>query len=203
MRASQKIGGEAAKAAIYTLKGNTPRGHDHRTRWKEMFDTATSGTGTLETWMVTPPVPELSGPGYPEEVASYTAEAKGRMIFEDSLVTCVFNTWTNLPLLVKAVHAATGWEMTADEAQTIGLRAVNLIRAFNIRCGILKELDYPSERYSSTPVDGPSKGLSIIPLWNQMLERYYAAMGWDIVSGKPLPETLRKLGLDHVIPDIS
>jgi aldehyde:ferredoxin oxidoreductase len=40
MRASRTMGGEAAKCAIYTLKGNTPRGHDHRTRWTEMFDTS-------------------------------------------------------------------------------------------------------------------------------------------------------------------
>ncbi|MFQ6053751.1 MAG: aldehyde ferredoxin oxidoreductase N-terminal domain-containing protein, partial [Candidatus Bathyarchaeia archaeon] len=38
-RASERIGGEAAETAIYTMKGNTPRGHDHRTRWAEMFDT--------------------------------------------------------------------------------------------------------------------------------------------------------------------
>jgi aldehyde:ferredoxin oxidoreductase len=65
MRASQKIGGDASNCAIYTLKGNTPRGHDHRTRWKEMFDTATSGTGTLKTWMIAPPVPELTVPVTP------------------------------------------------------------------------------------------------------------------------------------------
>ncbi|MEM2922646.1 MAG: aldehyde ferredoxin oxidoreductase N-terminal domain-containing protein, partial [Candidatus Bathyarchaeia archaeon] len=28
-RASERLGGEAAKCAIYTMKGNTPRGHDH------------------------------------------------------------------------------------------------------------------------------------------------------------------------------
>jgi aldehyde:ferredoxin oxidoreductase len=202
MRASQQIGGEAARCAIYTLKGNTPRGHDHRTRWKEMFDTATSGTGTLETWMVTPPAPELAGPGHPDKVATYTAETKGRMIFEDSLVTCVFNTWTNLPLLVEALNAATGWNFTPQEGQTVGLRAVNLIRAFNIRCGIGKEKDYPSERYGSTPMDGPTQGVSIKPVWEQMLETYYRLLGWDVISGRPLPDTLRSLDLEHVIKDI-
>ena len=202
MRASQKVGGAAAKCAIYTMKGNTPRGHDHRTRWKEMFDTVTSGTGTLETWMITPPTPELSGPGYPAEVATYTAATKGRMIFEDSLVTCVFNTLTNMRLLVAALNAATGWDFTADEGQNVGLRAVHLIRAYNIRCGIGKTQDYPSERYGSTPVDGPSKGLSVTPVWEQMLETYYKQMGWDVLSGRPLPETLKAFGLEHIITDI-
>ena len=49
MRASRKIGGEAANWAIYTLKGNTPRGHDHRGRWTELFDTCVSDTGTIES----------------------------------------------------------------------------------------------------------------------------------------------------------
>jgi hypothetical protein len=37
MRAAQERGGEASKFAIHTQKGNTPRGHDHRARWSEMF----------------------------------------------------------------------------------------------------------------------------------------------------------------------
>ena len=32
-----------------------------------------------------------------------------------------------------------------------------------------------------------------------MLENYYRFMGWDVETGKPLPETLRNLGLEHVV----
>ena len=201
MHASQQKGGDAAAAAIYTMKGSTPRGHDHRTRWKEMFDTCTSNTGTLETatYVTTP---ELSGPGYPVEVSTYEATAKGLMIFEDSLGTCRFNTRTNIPLLTDAVNAVTGWEMTQEEARTVGLRSVNLMRAFNIRVGITREHDRPSTRYGSTPVDGPTKGIGIQPHWDAMIDNYYKILGWDIKTGKPLPSTLRALGLDHVINDI-
>ena len=31
---------------------------------------------------------------------------------------------------------------------------------------------------------------------------YYEALGWDQETGKPLPETLKSLGLEHVISDI-
>jgi len=201
MRASQKVGGEAAKAAIYTVKGNTPRGHDHRTRWKEMFDTCTSNTGTLET-ATYPTTPELVGPGYPMDVSTYEATAKGLMVFEDSLGTCRFNTRTNVPLLAEALNAVTGWDMTQDEARNIGLRAINLMRAFNVQVGITRELDRPSERYGSTPVDGPSKGISIQPHWDAMLDNYYRLLGWDVATGKPLKKTLKALGLEHVIADI-
>ena len=34
-RASEHVGGPAAECAIYTMKGDTPRGHDHRARWEK------------------------------------------------------------------------------------------------------------------------------------------------------------------------
>ena len=204
MRVSQKIGGEAAESAIYTAKGNTPRGHDHRTRWFEMFDTCVSNTGTLETGPTGAYFggAELQGPGHPMEVSTAIAETKGMMLFEDSLGVCRFNGRMNLVLESEAVSAITGWDFTPEEAKTVGLRAANLMRAFNTRAGITREMDRPSARYGSTPVDGPSKGQSIMLHLEQMLENYYDLMGWDKETGKPLPETLKKLGLEHVVKDL-
>jgi len=200
-RASEKIGGEAAEAAIYAMKGNTPRGHDHRTRWAEMFDTCVSNTGTLETH-TSVMGPEAQGPGNPMAVSTAVAETKGLMEFEDSLGTCRFNTRMNAKLLAEAVSAATGWDFTAEEGKRVGLRAVNLMRAFNLRAGIGPELDRPSTRYGSTPVDGPTAGTGIMEHWDSMLRNYYQLMGWDIETGKPLPETLEELGIGYVIRDL-
>ena len=61
-RASEKVGGEAAKCAIYTKKGAAPRGHDHRGRWDEMLDTCTSSNGTMESANPTFPT-EIGLPG--------------------------------------------------------------------------------------------------------------------------------------------
>lgn len=196
MRASQKVGGDAAKNAIYTLKGNTPRGHDHRTRWTELFETSISNTGTLEVggYMQDPKVMQ---PGYPREVVDNLTSLQGNMVFEDSLGTCRFNTGSNMPLLAQAVSAVTGWKFTPQEAKTVGLRAVNLMRVYNIRSGIHGK-DYPSERYGSTPTDGPYEGIGIMPHWDTMLQRYYKQMGWD-KTGKPTPLTLKNLGLDFAI----
>jgi aldehyde:ferredoxin oxidoreductase len=166
-----------------------------------MFDTCTSNPGTLETAGI-PTTPELRGPGYPLEVSTYEATAKGAMVFEDSLGICRFNSRTNMPLLSEAVSAITGWDFTQEEARNVGLRAVTLMRVFNIRSGIVKELDYPSERYGSTPVDGPSKGIGIKAHWDAMLKNYYTLLGWDTNTGKPLNKTLKSLGLDSVIQDV-
>lgn len=202
MRASQKIGGEAAECAIYTKKGNAPRGHDHRTAWGELFDTVVSNTGTIETHR-TLMNPEIGNkPGNPMETSTEVALTKGIMGFDDSLGTCRFNTRLNLVLEAEAVSAVTGWHFTPEEAKKVGLRAVNLMKAFNIRAGITRELDHPSARYGSTPVDGPSKNQSTTPHWEKMLENYYSLMGWDVETGKPLPKTLKNLGLEHVIKDL-
>lgn len=201
MRASQKIGGEAAKCAIYTMKGNTPRTYDHRSVWGEMFDTVVSNTSTIETHPSVMAQPAL-GPGHAIEASTQVALTKGLMSIENSVGTCRFQTMMNATIISEAVSAVTGWDFTPEEAKTVGLRAVNMMRAYNIRCGIKKEHDYPSERYGSTPVDGPSKGISVMDCWDEMLVNYYTLMGWDVETGKPLPETLKNLGLEHIIKDI-
>jgi len=201
MRASQKVGGEAAECAIYTKKGNSPRGHDHRSRWGEMFDTVVSNTGTLETH-VSVMTPQAAGRGHPMATSLEVATTKGLMELEDSAVTCRFHTGMNAEVISEAVSAVTGWDFTPEEAKAVGLRAVNLMKAFNIRCGIKKEHDYPSERYGSTPQDGPSKGISIMPHWETMLSNYYTLMGWDPETGIPLRETLENLGIGHVYEDL-
>lgn len=203
-RAAEKIGKEAASLAICTKKGNAPRTHDHRFRWYEMFDTCVSNTGTIEVHLADFGMIDLTGPDRPIDISTAVAKTKGWMSFEDSLVVCRFNTHSNLKFLAKAVGAATGWDFTSEEANTAGLRIVNLLRAFNIRHGMSdpRSLEYPSERYGSVPVDGPSKGKDIMEFWEQMLDNYYQHLGWDKETGKPLPETLRSLGLEHTVKDL-
>jgi len=202
MRASQHIGGQSTSIAIYTKKGNTPRGHDHRTRWHEMFDTCVSDTGTIETHLIVLGYNQFSQLGDPIEISTLTARSRGAMPFHDSLGVCLFNTRMNVPLLSQAVSAVTGWGFTSNEAMTAGLRIANVLRAFNIRHGLTPSLEYPSDRYGSTPVDGPAKGKSIMPYWEQMLDNYYELMGWDRATGKPLPHTLEDLGLDDIARDL-
>jgi len=208
MRASQRVGRGAENLAIYTKKGNTPRSHDHRIYqgWLELFDTCVSNTGTLETHSSAPY--KLLGIPYPYEfynpkvISTVEAKIKGAMIFEDSMVTCRYRTGTQLDLLCHAINAATGWNMSIDDAMVVGRRAVNMARLFNLRHGISAELDAPSERYGSTPLDGLAVGKGIMPHWNEMLRNYYSLMGWDPETGKPLPETLKKLDLAGLIPDL-
>ncbi|MBI2371254.1 MAG: hypothetical protein HYV08_13665, partial [Deltaproteobacteria bacterium] len=161
-RAAEAIGAPAAECAIYTGKGSTPRGHDHRGRWEEMLDTCTGSTGTIEVgpafFATELGLPARINPYDPDAVARQVGKLLGRRHFEDSLGTCLFTTRTLLELVCRALSAATGWYYTKAEAMQAGRRTAALFRAFNLRCGIGPELERPSPRYGSTPVDGPGKG---------------------------------------------
>jgi aldehyde:ferredoxin oxidoreductase len=206
MRASRTVGGEAANMGIYTLKGNTPRGHDHRVNWWELFDTSVSNTGTIESARMFKRE-QLGLPGTydafsPEAISTLVAKTKGAMAFEDSLVLCRFTTSSNLALLTRLLNAVTGWSVTVEGAMEIGTRIVNLMKVFNLRHGLTSEKDIPSARYGSTPGEGPAAGKNIMVHWDEMLRNYYDQMGWDRETGKPLPETLKSLGLGDIVSDI-
>ncbi|MCL5807615.1 MAG: hypothetical protein M1418_03500 [Deltaproteobacteria bacterium] len=203
--AAETLGEEAKNCAVYTMKGHAPRGHDHRAFWREMFDTATSDVGTYSSSYLGPPDPDthsLKDRFSPEEVSTHIAKTKGRRQFEDALGVCSFCVRAPMRFLLEAFNSITGWDFTVKEAQDVGLRVANLMRAFNLRHGVGADLETPSPRWGSTPVDGPAKGISIAPHWDTMLDNYYRLMGWDRQTGKPLPETLRALELDSVVADL-
>jgi aldehyde:ferredoxin oxidoreductase len=91
--------------------------------------------------------------------------------------------------------------MDISEAMDVGRRVVNQFRVFNFKHGLTKDLEAPSVRYGSTPVDGPAQGKAIMPQWENVRRSYYEQMGWDPETGKPLPETLIKLGLDELVQE--
>lgn len=207
-RSAEKLGGAALDCAIFTKKGATPRGHDHRARWSEMIDTCVSNTGTVEISGGFPHPEQVGLTPLPMEeqfnavaVAVMNAKLNGRRQFEDSLGICFLGA-QDLQLLVDCVNAATGWDLDIKEAIEIGLRTVNQLRVFNFRHGLTKDLEAPSTRYGSSPVDGPAKGKDIMPQWDALRRAYYATMGWEPDSGRPTRETLQKLGLGGISSDL-
>lgn len=195
--AAERIGGEAQALAVYTKKGNTPRMHDHRASWPFLLDTVTSDRGRDMD------APLVMGIFTPEETVQTFVNVRGRGSVNDSLVLCKFNIIRiSRSDLAELVNSATGWSMNEDDVKRLGLRIVNLLRAFNVRNGVTRDLDAPSARYSSTVLDGPNQGQCIAPVWDKILDIYYQSMGWDVKTGKPLPGTLREFGLDDIVVDI-
>ena len=200
MRAAEKIGGEALNLGVYVKKGHSPRTHDARGRWGDILDYSTSGVGTSESNSVS-----LEEPFLPKNVARSVKKGKIRE-FVDSLVVCNIVTMTYMGVdvknLVDSLNLVTGWNYTENDAIEMSERISNLFRVFNIRHGHSPDREAPSVKYGSTPVDGPAKGKSIMAHWEEIKAEYYQLMGWDKLTGKPLPETLERLGLGHVISDI-
>jgi aldehyde:ferredoxin oxidoreductase len=105
-------------------------------------------------------------------------------------------------MVLDCFNAVTGWNWSLEDAFTVGRRIVNLLRVFNFRHGMRAEDERPSKRYGSVPADGPAQGRDILAKWPEMVQGYYRLMGWDEKTGKPLPETMVKLGLGELVGDL-
>jgi aldehyde:ferredoxin oxidoreductase len=96
--------------------------------------------------------------------------------------------------LVPIANAVLGTPYSADDFLEVGERVFNLERCFNLEAGFSAKDDLLPERFTREPLsEGPAEGqVSRVP---EMLPKYYALRGWS-ENGTPLPETLRKLGLE-------
>ncbi len=121
----------------------------------------------------------------------------------DSLNLCQFVHGPSWQLygpqaIMQLVQAVTGWEVTIDELMTVGERRLNMLRVFNAREGINRDQDQLPLKFYQKPLEGgPTHGWKIDKSeFDAALEEYYQQCGWDIESGTPLRETLKRLGLD-------
>ena len=171
-----------------------------------MLDTCFTNTSTLEaTWGGVQPemvdMEPVKDCFSHEEISTFNAKYNGFRQFDDCTGTCRF-TAPAPKYALECFNAATGWNWTLEDVFTIGLRIVNLLRVYNFRHGLDIKTERPSVRYSTPPVDGPAKGVDIMAKWDFMAKNYYTLMGWDPESGKPLPETLEKYGLQDIVKDL-
>jgi aldehyde:ferredoxin oxidoreductase len=208
-KSADRIGGEAPSYAVYFKRGIAPHLHDPRARWGTIFAEAISDTGSIDGIDFTTRNFEDLGIREPtadpdEKVALAQAKSGPMRHVEDSIMNCFFldRAPGMLPILVDTLNAVTGFEYTIDELLKTGDRITNLLRVFNIREGLVPEDDSLSPRLLTPPGEGPQKGRSFSETFPDVLKTYYRAKGWNETTGKPLPETLKRLQLDRVIRDI-
>jgi aldehyde:ferredoxin oxidoreductase len=102
--------------------------------------------------------------------------------------------------MAEMLCAATGWDVTIDEIMQVGMRRLNMLRAFNAREGYNRSDDVLPQKFSR-PVQGtgPTAGVALHP---EDLEHYkdvyYGLAQWDVATGNPTPARLAELGLDWV-----
>jgi len=152
--------------------------------------------------------------GVPEATLRMADRGKGKLVsyFEDwnavidSLEPCK-NIMQNMEILTferasEVIEAATGIRLSPSEVRLVGERIVNVERAFNVREGIRRADDRLPRRFSEEPLtEGSSSGTVVDE--KTMIDEYYEERGWDLDSGIPRPETLRRLGLDRAASDLS
>jgi len=214
-RAAEKIGGGAEEFAIH-IKGQEVPMHEPRGKKGVGLAYATSNRGACHlqaehddffedpNWLL----PEI---GLDKTIDRLDmGRDKARMVkvlgdykaLLDSLSTCMYASWpeggVRLETIRDIVAAATGWDITLAEMMTVGERAFNLCRAFNVREGVSRKDDVLPARLMEPLPEGPYKG-EAIPKddFERMLDYYYEFRGWN-EAGVPTRQKLEELGLGYV-----
>jgi aldehyde:ferredoxin oxidoreductase len=102
------------------------------------------------------------------------------------------STWAAL------LTAATGEPWTKEELLRSAERVIDLERMINAKWGFTRKDDTLPKRLLTEPAaDGRGEG-QVVDL-DKALDSFYAAMGWDLTTGLPTDETLRRLDLVGVV----
>lgn len=206
-RMSEFIGGEALDFAMH-VKGLEISAYNCTAApgMALAYGTSSIGAHHKDAWIISYEV-RTDRLGYTREKVEklvYLQNARGGMF--ESLTTCRL-PWVEVSLDIeyypKFLSAVTGMEWTMDSLSVAANRIYTLIRAFWIRENVhwSRDIDYPPPRWFKHPLTkGPYAGQHLdFAKYNEMLDIYYEIRGWD-ARGIPKKDTLRKLGLDFVIP---
>ena len=133
-----------------------------------------------------------------EKSANVAIHQNWRTVF-NALVMCIF---ANVPpqTVVDLINPACGLNWTIDDMMKSGERGWNLKRAINNRLGLTRANDKLPKGLLEPLPNGGAAGY-VLP-FEEMLEAYYDARGWDKATGKPSKEKLLELGLDDSARDL-
>lgn len=200
-RAAEIIGCGSEKFAMH-VKGMELPGHSARGLKGMALGYAVCTRGG--THQDTRPTVERSGQFDPQAV-----EGKGKMNKDsqdmtalcDSLIICRYTEGVYGFFLgedhVRMANLVTGAGYSLEDLIMIGERVNNLERIFNVREGIGRENDWLPDRFLEEPIPGGPVAGRVLTReeLNKMLDEYYAARGWDLLTGVPTAEKLKDLGL--------
>lgn len=117
----------------------------------------------------------------------------------NSLVMCVFAN-VEAQMVVDLINAGCGLSWSIEDALRCGERGWNLKRVINHRLGLTAANDsLPAPLLRPYQDQQPD---SFVPDFASMIEAYYAARGWNSVTGYPLESKLNDLDLGFAARDI-
>jgi aldehyde:ferredoxin oxidoreductase len=112
-------------------------------------------------------------------------------VLVDSAVICSF-TGVQKPTLAELISAATGFDFSLEDLYHLADRVSNVERAFSVREGVRREADTLPRRLLTEPLEG-----QVVEL-DTLLDDFYAACGWDSMTGIPTRQKLHDLDLDDI-----
>jgi len=187
---------KASEKYLMEVKGVEIAGYDPRGSWGMILSYATSDRGACHhrPYMV---LFDAFG-----EMNPFTLKGKAKLAkeFQDllsvkwSLILCEF--WAVGYEEIRALlKPALNRDYGERELRIIGERVWNIVRMFNVREGFRKKDDYPSPRVFTEPLRGGKADGKIIPRdeFERSLNEYYELRGWDVETGVPHLETLKRL----------
>ncbi|MDX9992651.1 MAG: aldehyde ferredoxin oxidoreductase family protein [Anaerolineales bacterium] len=129
------------------------------------------------------------------EKAANVAKHQDFRTVNNALVLCIF---ANVPpeTMLDLVNRACGYDLTLADFLQTGERAWNLKRLINLKLGLTRANDSLPKPLLRAYQEGGAAGY-VIP-FDEMMAAYYAARGWDAVTGRPNLTKLSELGLAWV-----
>lgn len=209
--AAEKIGG-GSKMFVANIKGGAPAMHDWRPYTGIMLGQIVSSGGVksqFSAWEYRDAAPEL---GYPVMTDRASPEGKGKEVlihganklFCGACGVCWFGQAIGTDGMLRdqldALAAVTGWQdFNKDEAIAVGERTWQLEHILHMRYGWTPEEDLTNvgSRLLEPLPDGPFKGFTIAKFLPELVYDFYRACGWDVVSGTPTLDTLKRLGMEE------
>ncbi len=162
------------------------------------YATCNRGACHLRAWTPGLETQEGVDPHAPEGKGEWVAHEQNRTTAHDATGICLFVGAAGGPLetFIPCVAAATGMDVTLDDAVTVGERTWNLERLWNLKAGHSRATDnLPRRLLEETFKEGPSAG--VVVHLDVMLDEYYRTRQWT-ADGIPTSEKLAELGLDQL-----
>lgn len=208
---AEAIGGDAPNWAVHT-KGGTPAMHEWRPLLGQMLRelVASGGMKPQGGGSVKPP-PDLT---YREQWGPLEGDkphgwAWSQVLSEQVRQFCgiIGGCWfaqmahkpDGLKSILDSFNATTGWNFNLDEALDAGHRSMILQSLFGTQRGWVADFDWQDvgPRFLEPIPDGKYKGFTIAKWLPELVYEYYRGSGRNERTGRPLKETLVRLGMEE------
>ncbi|HEX9442996.1 MAG TPA: aldehyde ferredoxin oxidoreductase N-terminal domain-containing protein [Candidatus Binatia bacterium] len=208
---AEALGGDAPKWAVHT-KGGTPAMHEWRPLLGEMLRELVASGGMKPQGggsSKVPPDLRYREKWGPLDHGSAEGWARSHMLSEQyRQFTGIFGgCWfaqmhgkpDGLNSIVDSLNAVTGWHLTMDQALETGHRSMILQSLFATQRGWIADHDWQDvgPRFLEAIPDGKYQGFTIAKWLPELIFEYYRLSGRHERSGRPLPDTLARLGLEE------